>query len=200
MTADLWLILRVLKKVSEKIWGAYVFDRASQVAWVVKNLPAHAGVMRDAGSVPESWRSPGGRNGNPLQCSCRGNPMDRGAWQAMVHEPTWLKWLRMHVPRWLQEIPRSGRSSGGENGNPLQYPCQENPRERSLVGYSWWGHKESDTTKQLTLCNSSVFLESLFSFAILRILFWWNKSQFTWNEEVHCFGPAIIFVARWNLL
>ena len=37
------------------------------------------------GSIPESERSPGERNGNPLQYSCLGNPMDRGAWWAMVH-------------------------------------------------------------------------------------------------------------------
>ena len=44
-------------------------------------------------------------------------------------------------------IPVSGRSSGEGNGNPLQYPCLENPRERSLVGYCLWGHKELDMTE-----------------------------------------------------
>ena len=39
----------------------------------------------DTGSIPESRRCPGGRNGNPLQYSCLGNPMDRRAWQATVH-------------------------------------------------------------------------------------------------------------------
>ena len=40
-----------------------------------------------------------------------------------------------------------GRSPGIGNGNPLQYPCLENPHgQRSLVGYSPWGHKGSDTT------------------------------------------------------
>ena len=38
----------------------------------------------EAGSIP-GWRSPGGGHGNPLQCSCLGNLMDRGAWQATVH-------------------------------------------------------------------------------------------------------------------
>ena len=50
---------------------------------VVKNLPANAG---DAGSIPEWGRSPGEGNGNPLQCSFLGNPMDRGAWRATVHD------------------------------------------------------------------------------------------------------------------
>ncbi|CAN0531103.1 unnamed protein product [Rangifer tarandus platyrhynchus] len=42
---------------------------------VVKNLPANAG---DTGLIPGSGRSPGEGNGNPLQCSCLGSPMDRG--------------------------------------------------------------------------------------------------------------------------
>ena len=46
---------------------------------MVKNLPANARDVRDPGSVPESGRSPGGGNGNPLQYSCLGNPMDKGA-------------------------------------------------------------------------------------------------------------------------
>ena len=50
---------------------------------VVKNLPANAG---DTGLIPGSGRSPGEGNGNPLQYSCLGNPMDRGAWRAAVHE------------------------------------------------------------------------------------------------------------------
>ena len=66
---------------------------ASQVALLVKNSPADAGDVRDAGS-----------------------------------------------------IPGSGRSSGGGHANPLQTFCLENPQgQRSLVGYSPWGLKESDT-------------------------------------------------------
>ena len=49
---------------------------------MVKYLPAKEG---DTGSVPGLGRSPGEGNGNPLQYSCLGNPMDRGAWQATVH-------------------------------------------------------------------------------------------------------------------
>ena len=40
---------------------------------------------RDLGSIPELGRSPGEENGNPLQCSCLENPMDRVAWKAAVH-------------------------------------------------------------------------------------------------------------------
>ena len=49
---------------------------------MVKNPPADAGGL---GSIPGSGRSPGGGNGNPLQYACLENPMDRAAWQAIVH-------------------------------------------------------------------------------------------------------------------
>ena len=52
---------------------------------VVMNLPDNAGGTRDAGSIPGSGRSPGGGNGNPLQYSCLGNSIDRGAWWAAVY-------------------------------------------------------------------------------------------------------------------
>ena len=57
-------------------------DGPSQVVLVVKKPPANAGVVRDGGSIPGWGRSPGGAHGNPLQCSCLENPMDRGAWRA----------------------------------------------------------------------------------------------------------------------
>ena len=60
----------------------------TQVALVVKNLPANAQDLRDAGSVPGSGRSPGEGNGNPLQYSCLENPMDRGTWRVTVHRVT----------------------------------------------------------------------------------------------------------------
>ena len=52
---------------------------------VVKNPPAKEG---DSGLIPGSGRFPGEGNGNPLQYSCLGNPMDRGAWPATVHGVT----------------------------------------------------------------------------------------------------------------
>ena len=60
------------------------YSWASQVALVVKTLPANAGDIRDVGSTPESERFPGGGHGNPLQYSCLKNLMDRGAWQVTV--------------------------------------------------------------------------------------------------------------------
>ena len=45
-------------------------------------------------------------------------------------------------------IPGLGKSPGGGHGNPLQYSCLKNPHgQRTLEGYSPWGHSELDTTK-----------------------------------------------------
>ena len=53
----------------------------------------------------------------------------------------------------LGSIPGLGRSPGEGNGNSLQYSCLEKSHgQRSLVGYSPWGGKESDTTERLHLC------------------------------------------------
>ena len=54
--------------------------------WIIgKESACHTG---DVGSIPGSGRSPVGGNGNPLQYSCLGNPVDRGAWWATVYEVT----------------------------------------------------------------------------------------------------------------
>ena len=77
---------------------------ASQVALVVKNLPANAGDIRATGSIPVLERSLGGGHGNSLQYSCLENPMDRRAWWATVHRvtksQTWLKRHSMHIISW----------------------------------------------------------------------------------------------------
>ena len=71
-------------------------------------------------SPSSSWVFPGGSDGKESAC----NVGDPGS------------------------IPGLGRRPGGGNGNPLQYSCLENPHgQRSLAGYSLWGHKESDMTE-----------------------------------------------------
>ena len=55
------------------------------VVLVVKNLLANARDVGDLGSIPGLERSPGRGNGKSLQYSCLENPMDRGAWRAIVH-------------------------------------------------------------------------------------------------------------------
>jgi len=62
-------------------------------------------------------------------------------------------------------IPGSGRAPGEGNGNPLQYSCLEKfLGQRSLVGYSPWGHKRSDTTEHSHMLN------------IAPVLFWEDNS------------------------
>ena len=54
-----------------------------------------------------------------------------------------------------RSIPGSGRSPGGGHGNPLQYSYLKNPHgQRSLAGYSPWGHKELDMTEQLSTAQN----------------------------------------------
>ena len=60
--------------------------------WLSGKEPA--GNAGDLGSIPGLGRSPGGGHGNPLQYSCRDNPMDRGTWQATVRgvAQSWTRW------------------------------------------------------------------------------------------------------------
>ena len=84
---------------------------------VVKNLPANAGDIRDAGLIPG-----------------------------------------------LGRFPAEG------HGKPLQYSCLENPHgQRSLVGYSTWGHKESDMTEQLSAAqHRAQYLSFLLAVGVAR--------------------------------
>ena len=61
------------------------FKGASQLVLVIKNLPANAEDVRDVSLIPGLGRSPGEGHGNPFQYSCLENPMDGGAWRAIVH-------------------------------------------------------------------------------------------------------------------
>ena len=82
------------------MWLYLTLLSSSQLALVVKNLPASAGDVKDVNSIPGSGKSPGGWYGSPLQYSCLEDSMDGGAWQATVHgvtkSRTQLKWLNMH--------------------------------------------------------------------------------------------------------
>ena len=76
-------IFQVISRISEP-WGWWklaCFPGGS----VVKNPPANAGGAKDVSLIPGSGRSPGVGNGTPLQYSCLGNSMGRGAWGSSVH-------------------------------------------------------------------------------------------------------------------
>ena len=72
---------------------------------VVKNPPANAG---DASPIPESGRSPGEGNGNPLQYSCLGNPTDREAWWAVAHREAQILWPPNAGGRLIGKDPNVG--------------------------------------------------------------------------------------------
>ena len=106
--SDDWDFQRIC--LTNGIWNEPFYHpwRASQVVLVVKIPSANAGELRH-GFDPGSRRSLGGGHGIPLQYSCLENPLDRGAWQAIVHSVTknWtrLKWLSMHAGISLETIP-----------------------------------------------------------------------------------------------
>ena len=80
--------------------------RASEVALVVKNLPADAGDTGDVDSTSGLGRSPGRGHGNPLQYSCLENSIDGGAWWATVHGVTksWTQWKRLSPHMWENRV------------------------------------------------------------------------------------------------
>ena len=93
---------------------------------MAKNLPASEGDARDMGSIPGLGRSLRRGHGNPLQYSCLGNSVDRGAWWATVHgvakSQTWLSDWASHIlkaiNRWgtLMNGRRLGSLSSGQCG------------------------------------------------------------------------------------
>ena len=84
---------------------------------VVKNLPVNAG---DVGLIPGLGRSPGERNGNPLQYSCPGKSHGRRS-------------LADYSPWGHKRVGHDLETKQG-NGTPLQYSCLENPMDRG----AWW--------------------------------------------------------------
>ena len=87
------------KSRKQKCWDSKCIISISQSppgGAVAKNPPASAGDSGAMGSIPGLRRSPGEGNGNPLQCSCLGNSMDREAWWAVVHGVA-RNWMRLSM-------------------------------------------------------------------------------------------------------
>ena len=126
--------------------------------------------------IPGLGKSSGERNGYSLQYSCLENPMDRGAWRATVQEIT-KRWTQLRTntftsflilqnsapphpkffslaPRVSTTVPVMGLFGDFHwrrkwQSTPALLPGKSHGW-RSLLGYSPWGHKESDTTERLS--------------------------------------------------
>ena len=72
-----------------------VYPNDWYLSLVAQTVKASAYNVGDPGSIPRSGRSPGERNGYPLQYSCLGNPMDRGAWWATYSHGVTKSWTRL---------------------------------------------------------------------------------------------------------
>ena len=74
------------------------------------------------GSVPGPERSPGEGNGNPLQCSCLRNPMDREAWRATVHGVTKESDMTLGTRKWGSSFmqSKSDQRTGAATGDAPQ--------------------------------------------------------------------------------
>ena len=128
--------------------------------------------VEDPSSIPGSGRPPGEGNGNPLQYSYLGNPMDRGAWWATVHRvaksQTWLSDFTLAT--WCEEPthwkrPDAGKDWGQEekgatedeivgwhhrlSGHELEQIWGDSDGQGSLACCSPWGHKELDMIERL---------------------------------------------------
>ena len=106
VVARLWRVWKAIIRLGLLFWERCIL-RSSVMSWGFsggasdKEPPANAGDVKDTGSIPKSGRSPREGHGNPLQCSCLENPMNRRTWWAAVNgvteSRTQLKWLGMHA-------------------------------------------------------------------------------------------------------
>ena len=100
---------RLSSSSSSSVYFSGVVIRVSQVMLVVKKSPASAGDARDWDSILGSARSPGRGHGNPLQCSCLENPMDRGVWwpQSIGSQRVGHNWSDLAHNDWVLRQPQN---------------------------------------------------------------------------------------------
>ena len=95
------------------------------MALLVKNLPANARDLREVGSIPGSRRFPGEGHDKPFQYSCLDNPMDRGAWLAIVH--------RVAQSQTQQKRLSTHAQKGGKKG--IIQEARENPGKYDVLDF-----------------------------------------------------------------
>ena len=156
---------------------------------MVKNLPTKAGNAGGRGLIPGSGRSPGGGNGNPLPYSCQKNSMDRGAWQATVHEvaKSWT-WLSNWAHTATQVNPNATRGC---------YCCYLKPHGnkgiRGQISLENWLSSGGEKEFILDVCPVSDSSEpELFHF-------WFSKANRTLKKcFVQSLSPVWLFVTPWT--
>ena len=153
---------------------------AYPVVLVVKNPPASAGDVRDTGLIPGSGRFPGGGHGKPLQYSCLGNSMDKGAWQATVHRvtksQTWLKRLSMHAcTRTGITVSGNGHDLSGRGWSRIKKPgILLSVQPLDILEFSWimdhnlGGCQKETSSSSLCFCHSHI----LFSLQFYLSVYW----------------------------
>ena len=111
----------------DEFWWAVWLLTGFPGGLVIKNLPTNAGDAGDSGLIPGLGRSPGKRNGNPLQCSCLQNPTDSRAWGATVHGVKRVKndWATEHAHTWLLTCPWLSISSTVQWARSAKYFSQD---------------------------------------------------------------------------
>ena len=147
-------------------WATELKECLSQMMLMVKNPPANAEDIRDAGSIPGLVRSPGRGHGNPLQCSCLENPVDREAWRATIHR----------VPKsqtWLKEISTVSfpRRLSLKDKGPCLTPSFSEKQSRVVGGSPGSGQLQSQRCAHLPWYYEQV----------IRTL--WSR---LWNETLNC--------------
>ena len=141
---------------------------------MVNNQPTNAGTTGDLGSIPGLRRSLGEGNGNPLQHYCLGNPMDRGAWQAIVHgvAKTWTQ-----LSTWTTATPLLEQTKSGTQASQTLVRMWTNRNshhcwwERNVVQplwkMVWWFLGKADKLiphAWSSSCNSLVFIQRNWKF------------------------------------
>ena len=121
----LWLFSRLT------YWGLWGSSEGFPHSSVSKESTSSTG---DPGLTPGSGRSPGEGNGNPLQCSCLENSMDRGVWQATVHGVA-------RVRHDLATKPHQSRTTNYYSNSVSTIPCVHTSRKR-IRRHDFWGDEQ----------------------------------------------------------
>ena len=180
-------------------WGRQGFG-VIQVAKVVRNLPVNAGDARDV-SIPGWGRSPGGRNGNPLQYSCLEKSMDWGVWRTTVHgvEKSWTCECTHGAFKETDKALRRAVPLRKQRNSQAVAPCAsreawEDEHLLSLDSADGWESESIETAPRLFFPFFGLFFKVFTEFVTLLFLFYlsvfwpqgtWGLSSLTRESNLH---------------